>query len=160
MPAKLIPFERTSTANAAVPMAAPGIEPRDPASHISPLAVSAPSGQAQSIAPLFACPRCGRENPSSAYFCVDCHQILIHRCPKCWHEQRTGPICENCGTNMPAYWQAALEETMEEENRLGWERMWAAAMWLMQIVMLPFSSVTGVARAVAVRLISARLRPR
>ena len=160
MPAKQIPFERPSIASGALSSATPGIGPRDPLPHVSPLATSAPAGEAQKIAPLFACPRCGRENPPSAYFCVDCHQILIHRCPKCWHEQRTGPLCENCGANMPLYWEVALEKSMEEENRLWWARLWAAATWFLQIVMLPFASVAGLARGLALRLIAARLRPR
>ncbi|HEY7825348.1 MAG TPA: zinc ribbon domain-containing protein [Candidatus Acidoferrales bacterium] len=151
MPAKLIPFERSQIASGAPSSSTPGIEPRDPLPQ---------SRDAQGIAPLFACPRCGRENPPNAYFCVDCHQILIHRCPNCWHEQRTGPICENCGTNMPVYWQAALDKSMEDETRLGWARMWAAATWLAQIVMLPFGSAFGVARGMALRLLTARFRAR
>ena len=154
MPAKLIPFERHLAPSGATPQASPGSAPPVQLPH------PAPANAEQNIAPLFACPRCGRENPPEAYFCVACHQILIHRCPKCWHEQRTGPICENCGTNMPLYWEVALEKTMDEENRLWWARMWAAATWLAQIVMLPFGSAFGVARGLALRLLAARFRSR
>lgn len=157
MPAKLIPFERPPMASGAPANADAAAARQEPSPQASPLA--APS-TAQNIAPQFACPRCGRENPPTAYFCLDCHQILIHRCPQCWHEQRSGPLCENCGTNMPLYWEVALEKTMEEENRLWWARLWAAATWLAQIVMLPFASVAGVARGLALRLLAARFRSR
>jgi hypothetical protein len=55
-----------------------------------------------------ACPKCGRSNPGTAYFCTTCHQILIHRCPKCWHEQRAGAVCEKCGTCFALYWEQAF----------------------------------------------------
>lgn len=158
MPAKLIPFERPPAASGAPANAAPGIAARDPLPQ--PSRPGGATNASPNVAPNFACPRCGRENPPQAYFCVDCHQILIHRCPNCWHEQRTGPICENCGANMPLYWEVALEKSMEEENRLWWARMWAAAAWLAQIMMLPFSSVAGVARGLVLRLLAARFRSR
>lgn len=64
------------------------------------------------------CPKCGRNNREGAYFCTSCHQILIDRCPNCWHEQESGGRCEKCGTNFALYWEQAFERAMERENRI------------------------------------------
>jgi hypothetical protein len=69
------------------------------------------------------CPECRRANLDSAHFCTHCHHTLIYSCPKCWHEQRHGGICDACHLDLDKYWrvygatkQAALIN--EEETNL------------------------------------------
>jgi hypothetical protein len=103
------------------------------------------------------CPKCASENSDTAYFCTTCHAILMHRCPNCWHEQRDGTVCEKCGTNFALYWQLQLQEAMEEENRLWWDKLGAAIGKFLQIVSLPFYGLAGVIRALVLRFIVPRL---
>jgi hypothetical protein len=110
--------------------------------------------------PSATCPKCGRENPGSAYFCISCHQILIHRCPKCWHEQRTGAICEKCGTCFALYWEQAFERAVEEENRVWWAKLAAGAQAILQLLFLPFMSLGGILRTLIARLVALRLSNR
>ena len=98
------------------------------------------------------CPKCGRENSSTAHFCITCHQVLIHRCPKCWHEQRQGGNCEKCGTNFALYWELAFERAVEEENRLWWDKLWAGLQLFLQLVGVPFITLAGTIRSLAARL--------
>lgn len=102
------------------------------------------------------CPKCGQSNLETAYFCTSCHQILIHRCPKCWHEQRTGPVCEKCGTCFALYWEMALEWAMEDEDRLWWARLGAGLKVFMQILALPFMSLGAILRVLVIRFLAIR----
>jgi hypothetical protein len=86
--------------------------------------------------------------------------ILIHRCPKCWHEQRSGATCEKCGTNFAAYWELAFERSVEEADRLSWDRFKSAVGFYLQILFLPFTSPLGLLRSLVVRMISTRLSSR
>ena len=106
------------------------------------------------------CPVCQQANPTTAQFCVHCHAVLIRRCPKCWHQQREGNVCEKCGTNFALYWEDALERSMEEENRVQWDKFAAAAGAFAQILLLPFTSLGGLLRALIARLIAIRLSSR
>jgi len=106
------------------------------------------------------CRKCGNENPASAYFCTTCHAILIHRCPNCWHEQREGMVCKNCGTNFALYWQLQLEQTMEEENRLWWDKLGAGIGKFLQIVLLPLYGLAGAIRTLVLRFVASRLTSR
>jgi hypothetical protein len=106
------------------------------------------------------CPKCGLTSPDSAQFCVHCHYILIHHCPKCWHEQRSGNTCEVCGTNFALYWELAFERSLEEGNRLSWDRFESGVGAYLQILMLPFTSLRGLFRILVVRLVSLRLSSR
>ena len=108
----------------------------------------------------FVCPKCGLANPSTAYFCTACHQILIHRCPKCWHEQRTGTLCEKCGTCFALFWEQAFERSCNKENRLWWAKFAAATRAYFQVLFLPFLGLRGAIRALIARLISFRLSNR
>jgi hypothetical protein len=71
--------------------------------------------------PINACPECGRNNLEGAYFCTSCHQILIHRCPNCSHEQVSGGRCEKSGINFALYWELVFERAVEKENRIWWD---------------------------------------
>lgn len=106
------------------------------------------------------CPKCSATNPDSAYFCTLCHYVLIHRCPKCWHEQRSGSTCEKCGTNFALYWELALEQSLKEENTVWWDRFRARAFDFSQVLMLPFASLAGVLRVLVARLIAIRVSNR
>lgn len=106
------------------------------------------------------CPKCGHENPLTAYFCITCHTILIHRCPNCWHEQRQGSVCDNCGTNFALYWELQVERTMEEENRIWWDKLIAGAATFFQFISLPFCGVTATLRALVLRSLFGRLSNR
>lgn len=114
-------------------------------------------GTAIDEAVKITCPKCGNENPKTAYFCITCHAILIHRCPNCWHEQRNGMVCEKCGTNFALYWQLQLQAAMEEENRLWWDKLGAGIGKFLQIVSLPFYGLAGAIRALALRFIVPRI---
>jgi hypothetical protein len=106
------------------------------------------------------CPKCGRANPGTVYFCIACHQILIHRCPKCWHEQRAGAVCEKCGTCFALYWEQAFERAVEEEDRVWWAREAAGAQAFLQILFLPFMSLATIVRTLVMRLLALRLSNR
>lgn len=106
---------------------------------------------------MATCPACGRGNPDSAYFCTSCHDVLIHRCPKCWHEQRQGGLCEKCGTNLALYWELALERAMEEESRISWDRFWSRVGGVFQIAFFPILSLRGLLRVLVARLVALRL---
>ncbi len=53
---------------------------------------------------MLPCPKCSQPNLDTAQFCTRCHQTLLYRCPKCWHEQRASGKCEKCGEDLAAYW--------------------------------------------------------
>jgi uncharacterized membrane protein YvbJ len=100
------------------------------------------------------CPKCGHANSETAYFCITCHQILIHRCPQCWHEQRGGGRCEKCGTNFALYWQLALERAMEEEGRVSWEKFTSRVKTIVQFALWPIASLAGLLRVLVMRLVA------
>lgn len=106
------------------------------------------------------CPVCRQDNSVTAHFCIHCHAILIRRCPKCWHEQREGNLCEHCGANFALCWATALERSLKEENRVQWAGWAAAAGAFVQILLLPFTSLAGLLRALVARLIAMRLSRR
>jgi uncharacterized membrane protein YvbJ len=102
------------------------------------------------------CPRCGYANPATAYFCIQCHAILIRRCPNCWHEQRQGLVCEKCGTNFALAAELALEKSQDEEARVERDKFIARTLTIWQIA-LPFTSLAGLARALVMRFVSGLL---
>lgn len=102
------------------------------------------------------CAKCGQTNSDTSYFCTNCHQVLIHRCPKCWHEQRTGSVCEKCGTCFALYWEMALERAMEEESRVWWAKLGAGLKVFAQILALPFMSLGAILRLLVIRLLAIR----
>jgi hypothetical protein len=85
---------------------------------------------------------------------------LIHRCPNCWHEQRHGGICEECGTNSALYWELELEHSIREHERIAWDKFVAGVAAFGQILLLPFISVGGLLRALVARLIAPHLSNR
>lgn len=92
---------------------------------------------------LLECPKCGHPNSKLAYFCNNCHAVLIHRCPNCWHEQRVGIVCEKCGANMVLVSEAAYETSMAEDARIKRDKATARALTVWQIALLPFTSLAG-----------------
>ncbi len=106
------------------------------------------------------CPVCGQDSPVTAQFCIHCHAILIRRCPKCWHQQREGNVCEKCGANFALCWETAFERSLREENRVEWAAFGAAVGAFIQILLLPFANLGGLLRALAARLIAGRLSGR
>jgi zinc-ribbon domain len=40
------------------------------------------------------CPKCGRETPATARFCIRCHATLRFTCPACKHAQTHGGTCD------------------------------------------------------------------
>lgn len=106
------------------------------------------------------CPKCGLANTSAAHFCTQCHYVLIHRCPNCWHEQREGLRCEKCGTTFALYGELQIEESMAEENRLWWAKFWAGVSVYVQVVLLPFTTLGGLLRSLILRIISTRFSNR
>jgi predicted RNA-binding Zn-ribbon protein involved in translation (DUF1610 family) len=109
-----------------------------------------------STAAQVVCPKCGQSNLETAHFCTVCHQVLIHRCPKCWHEQRAGSVCEKCGTCFALYWEMALERAMEEEDRVWWAKLGAALKAFVQILTIPFLSLGAILRMLVIRLLAIR----
>jgi predicted RNA-binding Zn-ribbon protein involved in translation (DUF1610 family) len=104
------------------------------------------------VAETYVCSKCGHVNPASADFCIQCHNTLVYRCPKCWHAQRHGGDCDNCGINIAVFVEAALERTMEEEDRLWWAKFWAYAGTLLQILLIPFAGPIGMLRSLVIWL--------
>jgi len=113
---------------------------------------------------MMQCPKCGHANSDASYFCTQCHQVLIHRCPACWHEQRAGGVCEKCRTNFALYWGAQLQHEAEVESRIEWDKFWARAWALVQLGFLPFIGLRGllrgIVRSIAARFIAQRLSNR
>ena len=109
--------------------------------------------QVQAQTETVICPKCGHGNLAHAYFCTTCHAILIRRCPNCWHEQREGTVCENCGTNFILASELALERAMKAQDRLTWDRFVSGASAFVQILFLPFASLGGLIGSLVVRLI-------
>lgn len=103
------------------------------------------------------CPKCGHANPLSAYFCINCHAILIRRCPNCWHEQRQGLNCEKCGTNFALAAELAFEKSQQEEARLERDKAVGEALTFLQVVSLPFTSFAGVVRGLLLRVVTGLL---
>jgi len=108
----------------------------------------------------FSCPKCGRENPPSAEFCVSCHFVLQHRCPKCWHTQRGGDICEKCGTNFALFAELQLERSLAEQDRVARDKAVAGAGTYLQLLTLPFGGVGALYRALIGWIVSSRLSNR
>ena len=106
------------------------------------------------------CPVCQHENSQTAEFCVQCHAVLLRRCPKCWHRQREGAVCEKCGTNFALYWADALERSLKEEARVERDKIVAEGGTFAQLVLMPFNSLGGVLRALVARLLAIRLSRR
>jgi ribosomal protein L40E len=121
---------------------------------------SAPSETPHAAAETFVCSKCGHVNPASADFCIQCHNTLVHRCPKCWHAQRHGGVCENCGTNMALFAEMALERSMAEEDRLWWAQFWAGTAAFVQVLFMPFAGPIGLLRSLVIRLASKALSRR
>ena len=49
------------------------------------------------------CPKCSRENPESAQYCLRCHAPLRYVCPACKHVQLQGGKCDQCGVDFAKY---------------------------------------------------------
>jgi hypothetical protein len=75
------------------PTAAPRQNPPPP-----PRPKTPPSGKAETTA-LWACPKCGTDNPEWTQFCLNCRAELVRLCPECGQMKslvKTG-ACGNCG---------------------------------------------------------------
>src|SRR6266404_8254936 len=60
------------------------------------------------------CPKCHRDNPETAHYCLRCHAPLRYVCPACGHVQSLGGQCEKCGINFAKY-LAMLQFQMKSE---------------------------------------------
>lgn len=58
------------------------------------------------------CSKCGHANTVTAEFCLACHNPLLFKCPKCWHEQRRQGTCDKCGVNMALAWKVQAASAM------------------------------------------------
>lgn len=106
---------------------------------------------------LIQCSTCGHANTTAAYFCTNCHAILIHRCPNCWHEQREGFVCEKCGTNFALAIELAFERSEKESARVERDKAVARALTVRELLLLPFTGFAGLIRLVVIRLIGGLL---
>jgi hypothetical protein len=103
------------------------------------------------------CPKCGAANPGGVQFCTQCHFVLLHRCPNCWHEQAQGSVCEKCGLNFDAYWNLYLLKQADERAREDVRKVKAWAAVFFQILLLPYVSLRSLLRFLILRLASLRL---
>jgi hypothetical protein len=87
------------------------------------------------------CLNCIHANTATAYFCTNCHAMLIRRCPNCWHEQRQGPVCEKSGTCFALAAELTLEHSANEDSRIVRDKSIAREHTVWQIALLPFTSV-------------------
>lgn len=85
------------------------------------------------------CPKCGRETPSTAWFCIRCHATLRFTCPTCKHAQTHGGACDSCGTDFAKY-ALVLEMQLAGAAEAERNRHRSRAMLIRQLVLLP---VTG-----------------
>jgi len=82
------------------------------------------------------CPKCHRDNPQSAQFCLGCHAPLRYICPSCKHVQLQGGTCEKCGVDFAKY--AAMlvfqtQSTVQAERDKAKER---GTLWK-RIILIP-----------------------
>src|ERR1700682_2065652 len=85
------------------------------------------------------CPKCRRENPETAQYCLRCHAPLRHVCPACKHVQQEGGKCEKCGVDFAKY-LAMLHFQMKSQADQDRARLRNRSAIFKQILLLP---VTG-----------------
>lgn len=106
------------------------------------------------------CPKCGHVNSSAAYFCTACHQMLIHRCPECWHEQRQAGVCEKCGLDMDAFWKtyaATKQSALVAAERTNMERSSNQTVSILQSLAEWPNGLFAVLKSFAVRFLMSRI---
>ena len=106
------------------------------------------------------CAKCGHDNPGDTQFCTNCHQTLIYRCPKCWHEQRHGGACGKCGLDMTAYWNtygAKQNAALIAEERTNLERSSKEAASLLESFQWWPYGIWAVMRSLAARSVWSRI---
>jgi hypothetical protein len=100
------------------------------------------------------CPQCEHLNSPNDQFCTRCHYILIYRCPKCWHEQRHGHICDACHLDMDRYWQvfgATEQAALIQDEATNMEKSAARVEGVLSMLgaiplqLLPFLEFLGIA---------------
>jgi hypothetical protein len=84
------------------------------------------------------CPKCGRETPDTASFCIRCHATLRFVCPACRHPQDHGRTCDACGADFEKYLEV-LETRMVEQAEAERRRTRARASLLRQVLLLPLT---------------------
>lgn len=84
------------------------------------------------------CPKCHRENPDNAQFCLVCHAPLKYVCPSCKHVQLKGGQCEKCGVDFAKY-LAMMQFQIKSEADRDRERLRTRSGIFKQIVLLPIT---------------------
>ena len=69
-------------------------------------------------------------------------------------------MCEKCGAIFAIYWDQQLENAVDRESRLDWDKFWAGTADFFQLALMPLMSVRGLLRSLVVRLISLALSKR
>jgi hypothetical protein len=84
------------------------------------------------------CPKCFRENPDSARFCVRCHMTLRFICPACKHVQTHAGQCDRCGVDFQKY-AVMMQFEMESSLRSDRERTRARSAILRHLLLFPLT---------------------
>ena len=84
------------------------------------------------------CPKCHRENPDSANFCLRCHMTLRFVCPACRHIQSHPGQCDRCGVDFLKYVEV-MQFQMEARLLEARERSRGRSSLLKQLLLLPLT---------------------
>ena len=84
------------------------------------------------------CPKCHRENPEAAQFCLRCHAPLRIICPACKHPQLEGNKCDECGVDFAKY-LGMLQFQMKSEADQDRARRKNRSAIFKQILLLPIT---------------------
>ena len=84
------------------------------------------------------CPKCSKETPATAQFCVYCHTPVRYTCPSCKNQQDHGGQCDKCGTDFAKY-AAMLVVQAQSQAELQRDRTNSRQSLLKQLLLLPIT---------------------
>ncbi len=97
------------------------------------------------------CPKCHRDNPETAQFCIRCHATLRFICPACKHVQDRGGKCDQCGVDFAKYTAMLIfqaKDTAEQQRARTKQR----ASIIKQILLFPITGGLSLLRYFSGRL--------
>lgn len=97
------------------------------------------------------CPKCHRNNPESAQFCLVCHAPLRFICPACKHVQLQGGKCEKCGVDFAKY-LAMMHFQMKSEVDRDRERLRNRNAVFKQVLLLPITGGLSLLKYFRIRI--------
>lgn len=84
------------------------------------------------------CPKCHKDNPETAQYCVYCHAPIRFNCPSCKHVQDHGGKCDQCGLDFGKY-ASMLVFQMETQVKQERARVKGRNEIIKQVLLLPIT---------------------